>query len=122
MDQIKKAFEVFDSRQKRKLVYLTFIIFIDAFVELLGVSVIIPFIQAVTTPEVLLENKYAKWAYDFLGMSDTNQFVVLMAVVIIAVYILKNLFLVYMYNLQYKFSYYGKKQMQNKKPAAASGR
>ena len=113
MDQIKKAFEVFDSRQKRKLVYLTFIIFIDAFVELLGVSVIIPFIQAVTTPEVLLENKYAKWAYDFLGMSDTNQFVVLMAVVIIAVYILKNLFLVYMYNLQYKFSYYGKKQMQN---------
>ncbi len=36
-----------------------------------------------------------------------------MAVVIIAVYILKNLFLVYMYNLQYKFSYYGKKQMQN---------
>ena len=112
MDQIKKAFEVFDSRQKRKLVYLTFIIFIDAFVELLGVSVIIPFIQAVTTPEVLLENKYAKWAYDFLGMSDTNQFIVLMAVVIIAVYILKNLFLVYMYNLQYKFSYYGKKQMQ----------
>ena len=45
MDQIKKAFEVFDSLQKRKLVYLTFIIFIDAFVELLGVSVIIPFIQ-----------------------------------------------------------------------------
>ena len=36
-----------------------------------------------------------------------------MAGVIIAVYILKNLFLVYMYNLQYKFSYYGKKQMQN---------
>ena len=32
---------------------------------------------------------------------------------IIAVYILKNIFLVYMYNLQYKFSYYGKKQMQN---------
>ncbi|MBO5522362.1 MAG: ABC transporter ATP-binding protein, partial [Roseburia sp.] len=113
MNQMKKAFEVFDSRQKRKLAYLTFIIFIDAFVELLGVSVIIPFIQAVTTPEVLLENKYARWAYDFLGMKDTNQFIILMAALIIAVYIFKNIFLVYMYNLQYKFSYYGKKQMQN---------
>lgn len=79
MEQIKKAFEVFDSRQKRKLVYLAFIIFIDAFVELLGVSVIIPFIQAVTTPEALLENKYAGWAYDFLGMKDTSQFIILMA-------------------------------------------
>ena len=113
MEQMKKAFEVFDGRQKRKLIYLTFIIFIDAFVELLGVSVIIPFIQAVTTPEVLLENKYARWAYDMLGMKDTSQFIILMAALIIFVYIFKNVFLVYMYNLQYKFSYYGKKQMQN---------
>lgn len=113
MDQIKKAFEVFDGRQKRSLAYLTLIIFIDAFVELLGVSVIIPFIQAVATPEVLLENKYARWAYDTLGMDDTSQFLILMSGVIIAVYIFKNLFLVYMYNLQYKFSYYGKEQMQN---------
>ena len=112
MERIKSAFEVFDNKQKRKLAYLTFIIFVDAFVELLGVSVIIPFIQAVTTPETLLENKYARWAYDALGMQDLNQLVILMAGVIIAVYILKNLFLVYMYNLQYKFSYYGKKQMQ----------
>ena len=36
-----------------------------------------------------------------------------LAVLIIIVYILKNLFLIYVYELQYKFAYYGKKQMQN---------
>ena len=113
MEQLKKAFEVFDSKQKRKLVYLTFIIFVDAFVELLGVSVLIPFIQAVTTPDTLLENEYVRWAYDRLGLQNADQLVILMAALIIVVYVLKNLFLVYMYNLQYKFSYYGKKQMQN---------
>lgn len=113
MKQLKSAFEVFDKKQKRSLVYLTFIIFVDSFVELLGVSVILPFINAVTDPELLLENKYARGAYDFFGMENTNQFIILLAALIILVYIFKNLFLVYMYNLQYKFSYFGKKQMQN---------
>lgn len=113
MNQLKSAFEVFDKKQKRSLVYLTFIIFIDSFVELLGVTVILPFINAVIAPEQLLQNKFAAWAYDTLGMKNTNEFIIVIAAMIIAVYILKNIFLVYMYNLQYKFSYYGKKQMQN---------
>ena len=113
MNQLKSAFEVFDKKQKRSLVYLTFIIFIDSFVELLGVTVILPFINAVIAPEQLLQNKFAAWAYDTLGMKNTNEFIIVIAAMIIGVYILKNIFLVYMYNLQYKFSYYGKKQMQN---------
>ena len=113
MNQLKSAFEVFDKKQKRSLVYLTFIIFIDSFVELLGVTVILPFINAVIAPEQLLQNKFAAWAYDTLGMKNTNEFIIVIAAMIIVVYILKNIFLVYMYNLQYKFSYYGKKQMQN---------
>ena len=68
MNQLKSAFEVFDKKQKRSLVYLTFIIFIDSFVELLGVTVILPFINAVIAPEQLLQNKFAAWAYDTLGM------------------------------------------------------
>ena len=63
MNQLKSAFEVFDKKQKRSLVYLTFIIFIDSFVELLGVTVILPFINAVIAPEQLLQNKFAAWAY-----------------------------------------------------------
>ena len=50
MNQLKSAFEVFDKKQKRSLVYLTFIIFIDSFVELLGVTVIFPVYQCGARP------------------------------------------------------------------------
>lgn len=111
--QIKNALEVFDHRQKISLVYVTVIIFLQSFAELLGVGVIMPFINAVVAPETLLNEGYIRWAYDTFQMESLNELVVWLAVVIIVVYILKNLFLIYVYNLQYKFAYYGKKQMQN---------
>lgn len=113
MNKIKCALEVFDQKQKLNLVYVTIIIFLQSFAELLGVSVILPFINAVVAPELLLEEKPIRWAYDFFGMESTGELIIYLAVLIIIVYILKNLFLIYVYELQYKFAYYGKKQMQN---------
>lgn len=113
MGQLKDALEVFDAKQKRSLIYLAFIIFVDAFVELLGVTVILPFINAIMSPDALLENEIVRWFYDRLQMQNTDELIIWIAVLIIGIYIFKNLFLVYMYNLQYRFSYYGKKQMQN---------
>ncbi len=113
MNKIKCALEVFDRKQKLNLVYVTIIIFLQSFAELLGVSVILPFINAVVAPELLLEEKPIRWAYDFFGMESTGELIIYLAVLIIIVYVLKNLFLIYVYELQYKFAYYGKKQMQN---------
>ena len=113
MNKIKCALEVFDRKQKLNLVYVTIIIFLQSFAELLGVSVILPFINAVVAPEMLLEENPIRWAYDFFGMESTGELIIYLAVLIIIVYILKNLFLIYVYELQYKFAYYGKKQMQN---------
>ena len=108
MGQLKNALEVFDAKQKRSLIYLAFIIFVDAFVELLGVTVILPFINAIMSPDALLENEIVRWFYDRLHMQSTDELIIWIAVLIIGIYIFKNLFLVYMYNLQYRFSYYGK--------------
>ena len=113
MNKIKCGLEVFDRKQKLNLVCVTIIIFLQSFAELLGVSVILPFINAVVAPELLLEEKPIRWAYDFFGMESTGELIIYLAVLIIIVYILKNLFLIYVYELQYKFAYYGKKQMQN---------
>lgn len=113
MNQIKSALEVFDKKQKLNLIYMTVMIFLQSFAELLGVTIILPFINAVIDPESLLEEPLVRRFYDELGMQSANELIVWMAVLIIAVYILKNVFLIYVYNLTYKFAYYGKKQMQN---------
>lgn len=113
MNHLKNAWEVFEGKQKRNLIYLAFIIFVDAFVELLGVTIILPFINAIMNPEALLKNEYISWFYNCFHLKTANELIIWMAALIIVVYVLKNIFLIYMYNLQYRFSYYGKKQMQN---------
>ena len=113
MDLIKSVFKVFDGRQRRRLLGMAVLILINSAVSLLGVSILLPFIQAVTTPEVLLANRYVRYFYDALGMTDSTQLITALAVLIIVVYIGKNGFIIFMNNMQYRFSYYGKQDMQN---------
>lgn len=113
-DLIKSVLKVFDGKQKRNLIGMTFLILINSGLSLLGVSVLVPFVQAVTDPEQLLEEDIIQWLYDMLGLSDANQLVTLLAVLIIIVYVAKNGFIIFINNMQYRFSYYGKRDMQNK--------
>lgn len=111
---IKSVFKVFDGKQKRKLAGMAFLILINSGVSLLGVGVLTPFIQAVMDPQQLLENKVVRAAYDFFGMESSVQLITMLAVLIMLVYILKNVFIIFMNNMQYRFSYYGKRDMQNR--------
>lgn len=113
MNKIKSALEVFDGKQKANLVYMTVMIFLQSFAELLGVTVILPFINAIVAPDALMEEPYIQYIYNLFGMESVNELLVFLAVAIIVIYILKNLFLIYVYDLTYRFAYYGKKQMQN---------
>lgn len=76
---------------------------INAGVSLLGVSVLLPFIQAVMSPDELLQNPYIRKGYDLLGLDNTNQLVIALAVLIMIVYAAKNAFIIFMNNMQYRF-------------------
>lgn len=67
---------------------------IGALFESLGVSVILPLIEAITDPDELLENTYIKLAYDALGLTTSGQLIILVIVGVIVVYVIKNLYLV----------------------------
>lgn len=113
-DLIKSVFKVFNGKQKRNLFGMMILILINSGVSLLGVSVLSPFIQAVMNPEELLENDIIRFFYNALGMENTNQLVTLLAAAIIVVYVAKGGFLIFMNNMQYRFSYYGKREMQDR--------
>lgn len=114
MNLVKSVFKVFNGKQKQKLFVMAILILINSAVSLLGVSVLMPFIQAVTSPEELLANQCVAMFYDFMGMDNPNQLITALAIAIIIVYIAKNGFIIFMNNMQYRFSYYGKREMQDK--------
>lgn len=96
---------IFDRKQKRVMVLLLCAIFIGALFELLGVSLIMPLIQVISTPDMIEENRYLNMVYRAFGMKDTGSFFVFLASVIIGVYIFKNAYLIVMYHFQYSFIY-----------------
>ena len=100
---IKKINYVLDRRQKINLCILLVIIFIGAFVELLGVSAIMPLIHVAMNPETIDEKWYFVLIRKYTGITDANQMILFLAVLLIVIYILKNVYVMVMYSLQYRF-------------------
>ncbi len=100
---LKKINYVLDRKQKINLGILLIIIFIGAFVELLGVSAVMPLINVAMQPETIHEKWYFILISKYTGITDANQMVLFLAVFLIIIYILKNIYVMAMYSLQYRF-------------------
>lgn len=96
---------ILDRRQKRNLIILLFLIAIGAFLEMVGVSAVLPLVNLVMQPEVIETNQWLRLAGELLGITSPNQFIIWMSVALIVIYIIKNLYLILMYSLQYRFTY-----------------
>ena len=106
---LKKINYILDRKQKIDIVILTAMMLVGAFLETLGVSAVIPLVSAISDGNVLY-GEY-KWVVDLFRISSVKQFILLATVFIIVLYILKNAFLIFMYNTQYKFIYNNKRQV-----------
>ena len=105
IEMMKKINYVLDRGQKIRLLILLAAIIVGALFETLGVSAVLPLITVVTDPDVLNEdNNYSKLA-KLLNIGDVRTFILLMAIALIIVYIVKNIYILFMYNLQYRYTY-----------------
>lgn len=104
-DIFKKLNYIFTKKQKIKLGLLLVVLSIGAALELAGVSLIMPLISLITDPKTVENNATMKFFYHITGMQTVNDFFVFLVGVIIAVYVVKNIFLIIMYYVQYNFIY-----------------
>ena len=115
MKRIKSFWEklnfIFDRQEKVKLVLLLFGILLTTVLELMGVVAIMPFVNVVMDPTVIERKVYLKWLYDFLHLSSTNGFIAALGVILIIVYIIKNLALILLYYVQYAFTFHSQKKL-----------
>lgn len=80
-------------KQKRLSIVVMVMIVLGSFMELLGVSAILPFIEAILTPEQLKKSWYGSAISNIIGVQDTNTVTILIGIAIIGVYIIKNIYL-----------------------------
>ena len=108
---IKKVNYILDRTQKIKLIILLVIIFIGAFVELLGVSSIMPLINVATNPDAIDNTWYLVKIKELFGFSEVRQIVISLSFFLIVVYIIKNIYITFQYNVQYKFIFNNQRRL-----------
>lgn len=100
---IRQVNFVLSQKQKVQFVGLLFLGIGCALVQTFGVSAILPFIQAILTPEVIVENRYIRPILIRLNISDPNTVIYVVGFGIVLVYIIKNIYLIIANYIQVRF-------------------
>ena len=111
MGSVKKAFSVLSKKKRWKLAWLIIVILIGSLMELAGVTAILPFINVALAPESIFENQIMLFIYEQLGLNKPEEFLVILGLVLIAIYVLKNIYIILMNNYIYKFAYQNQKEL-----------
>lgn len=102
---LKKLQVLLDKKQKRTMVGLMFLMVIGAFLQTAGVGLLVQVVNIVIDPEAVRTNKLAAWVYELCGSPDYQTFAVTIMAVLIAVFVIKNVFLFVQQKLTFAFVY-----------------
>lgn len=102
---LKKLGYIFDKRDKWKIAALLLAVVVGSLLELLGVTIFMPFINIIEKPQSIQSTWYLKWAYDLFQFRSAQGFLIGLSACIIVIYIAKNVYLIAEKSYIYRFSY-----------------
>ena len=85
MDTLKKVFDLLSRSEKRQTYYLLVLIIFMAFIDMLGVASILPFVAILFNPQIIKTNTIINFFYlesGILGITNITQFLFLFGVVV----------------------------------------
>lgn len=87
---------IFPKKERRYFIVLFFLILIGTVFDFLGVSLILPLVNLLIAPEQLTGKGWYRLLTKLLPIQDTNTMLLVLVLLIIAVYVFKNLYAIYM--------------------------
>ncbi len=103
-DMISHLLTMLTAKQRWQMAGMTFIILIGSLFELLGVSAMLPFIEALLEPSKLISRKYIQFFMTTFGIKGTSSMLTMIGVGIVGIYVIKNTYLAVSSYLQVSFS------------------
>lgn len=100
---IKKLSYVLNSNQKAKIFGMSVLILIGGLLETLGVGMILPVITVILDVDRMEKNYWVQLIVRTLDLKDMNQFIVLLLVSVILIFVIKNIYLLVLSYIQAKF-------------------
>ncbi len=87
---------IFPKKERRYFVVLFFLMLIGTAFEFLGVSLILPLVNLLISPEQLAQKSWYQLLTKLLPFRDQNDLLLALVILIIVIYILKNIYAIYM--------------------------
>ena len=103
-----------DRKEQRGAVWLLLMSIVGAFFEMLGVSLVVPLMTAITEPELVTRSALLTRLCAALGIQGHRQFIVLCILAMLAVFILKYLYMILRSACTARFIYNNRFRMQQK--------
>ena len=95
-DISKKISYMLDKSQKRWAIVVLVCIFVGAMVETLGVSVIVPLVQAMLSPEVIRTALETSALHVSTENITNHELIILLSIGVVIIYIIKNIYLIFL--------------------------
>ena len=92
---------ILNRKQKKQSLKVLAMIIVSSWLELIGVSAVLPFVQAIISPEVLLQNAYIQKILRLFNIeASTKTLLLVIGIGMMLVYVIKNLFMIFSLFLQ----------------------
>lgn len=88
---------------KHKVYYLIILMILVSLLEIIGISLIIPFVSVLVDP-TSIENKYYFFLHNFIGQMNSEFIPVFLIICIVLFYTIKNFFIIYVVVKQTRYS------------------
>lgn len=107
-----KLKEIMSENQSFQIIAIVIMMIIGAFLNTLGVSMIVPLVMIVTKPGIMEQNSIVKMVCELLHIHTERTLLLTVIGGLIAIFIIKGFFLLAEYHMQFKFVHKNKINMQ----------
>ena len=104
MQSILKLFSILTTVQKKECFFIIFTMIIGAILEAVGIGTILPLISVIENENIFSKYPQIKYITNSIGIITHTQFIIAVSILLIFVFVLKNLYLAWQLKLQINFS------------------
>ena len=114
MELVRQVWSLFEGPQRVRAVGLFFLMLLGAGFEALGIGLVMPFIALVAEPMSVEQMPVLPGAIEALGITTESGIVIAAGLGLLAVYMIKNLYLAGMYYAQFRFVFSNQVRLSKK--------
>ena len=105
---------VFEFKDILLYILLFTMMVIGSLLEIAGVGIIPAFIATISSPDLVFQNEYAAIVISYIGIEDSKQLMFWGCIILLAVMLVKNLYMMFLYYVQIRLTEYHRVRLSTK--------